>query len=288
MSLCPRCRGLPDENTGRCPECEPLLAPLEPRAAAVRLRAWLSRHRLSQFIAFGPSAPDLDAVLGDYERVNGELVDAGIEYPKGSRGVRDLAAMAAGRLEDLEAAQAENARLRDLAAEMMRDLNALGAGTDHYRARLAGGGELLPHLAIDERRTVTDAPVLRHRDGDQPLPTVNQHPVIQDLVVQDINTHRELGIQRYGTALQPFNGRDSLRDAYEEILDLAMYLRQVMYERDTQRGMGAVLAALVDDRDCAYGPDRMCSVHGREPMPPFDVCPNQAGREVLGLLHLPF
>lgn len=73
---------------------------------------------------------------------------------------------------------------------------------------------------------------LRLRPGDQPLPQPNARPAIQDLVAADIEARRELGIKRYGTALQGFNGRDALRDAYEESLDLAMYLRQAIYERD--------------------------------------------------------
>jgi len=32
--------------------------------------------------------------------------------------------------------------------------------------------------------------------------------------------------------LVPHNGRDALRDAYEEALDLCQYLRQALYERD--------------------------------------------------------
>ena len=36
-----------------------------------------------------------------------------------------------------------------------------------------------------------------------------------------------------GTALQPFNGRDALRDLYEELLDACTYIRQVIEERDS-------------------------------------------------------
>lgn len=72
----------------------------------------------------------------------------------------------------------------------------------------------------------------KQRPGDQPLPTPNDRPVIQDLVVADIQTRRELGVKRYGTALQPFNGRNSLQDLYEEILDAANYVRQVIYEAE--------------------------------------------------------
>lgn len=74
------------------------------------------------------------------------------------------------------------------------------------------------------------------REGDQPLPIKNEHTDIQSLVLADINHRRELGIQRYGTALQPENGRDMLRDAYEEALDLAIYLRGVIAERDLANG----------------------------------------------------
>ena len=43
---------------------------------------------------------------------------------------------------------------------------------------------------------------------------------------------RQVGIERYGTPLQPNNGRDALVDAYQEALDLACYLRQSIAERD--------------------------------------------------------
>lgn len=55
---------------------------------------------------------------------------------------------------------------------------------------------------------------------------------IQDQVIADILTRKELGITNYGTALFPYNGRDSLKDLYEEILDAAMYLKQMMIESE--------------------------------------------------------
>lgn len=78
-----------------------------------------------------------------------------------------------------------------------------------------------------------DVSGLRQRPGDQPLPVPNGQPDVQSMVIADIGTRRQVGISRYGTALQPHNGRDALRDAYEEALDLAMYLRQAIAERDT-------------------------------------------------------
>ena len=66
----------------------------------------------------------------------------------------------------------------------------------------------------------------------QPMPEFNDGPIIQELVVKDMKGRLALGIERYGTGLQAFNGRDMLLDAYEEALDLAVYLRGLMYERD--------------------------------------------------------
>lgn len=71
------------------------------------------------------------------------------------------------------------------------------------------------------------------REGDSlPMPTINDRPSVQSAVIADIEARTEIGIKRYGTALQPFNGRDALVDAYEEALDLVCYLKQLIIERD--------------------------------------------------------
>ena len=67
---------------------------------------------------------------------------------------------------------------------------------------------------------------------EQPTPVPNDKPAIWPLVIVDMNARDNLGRQRYGTPLQPDNGRDMLKDAYEEALDLACYLRGALYERD--------------------------------------------------------
>lgn len=68
----------------------------------------------------------------------------------------------------------------------------------------------------------------------QPNPLKNNNPIIQELVMQDMQGRLDLGLERYGTGLQAHNGRDMLRDAYEEALDLCVYLRGAMYERDNK------------------------------------------------------
>jgi len=72
---------------------------------------------------------------------------------------------------------------------------------------------------------------LRQRAEDQQLPTPNDNPSIHGLVIEDIRERLELGINRYGTPLQAHNGRNALRDAYEEVLDLAVYVKQVLEEQ---------------------------------------------------------
>jgi hypothetical protein len=73
---------------------------------------------------------------------------------------------------------------------------------------------------------------MKERPGDQPLPVKSDRPDIQSMVIEDIQARRQVGIERYGTALQAHNGRDMLWDAYEEVLDLATYLRGCIEERD--------------------------------------------------------
>lgn len=65
----------------------------------------------------------------------------------------------------------------------------------------------------------------------QPNPRKNSNPAVYTLLLQDLEERYKVGLERYGVALQPFNGRDALVDAYEEAIDLAFYLRQALYER---------------------------------------------------------
>jgi hypothetical protein len=81
---------------------------------------------------------------------------------------------------------------------------------------------------------------------EQPLPIKNTSTPIVDLVIRDLERYqtpvtaviiddlwarKRLGIERYGAALQAHNGRDAHRDAYEEAMDLVVYLRQCVEEK---------------------------------------------------------
>lgn len=51
-------------------------------------------------------------------------------------------------------------------------------------------------------------------------------------VIADLKTRARMGKERYGTYLRTRNGRNALLDAYQEALDLVLYLRQVLLEEE--------------------------------------------------------
>lgn len=69
-------------------------------------------------------------------------------------------------------------------------------------------------------------------DISEKQPEKNEKPSVWDLVVEDMKARDAMGVKKYGTRLQPFNGRSPLWDAYQEALDLAVYLRQAIYEQE--------------------------------------------------------
>lgn len=70
--------------------------------------------------------------------------------------------------------------------------------------------------------------------SSQPPPRASALPYVKDLVMKDIFERGEFGRAKYNTYLQPFNGRDVLKDTYQELLDATFYIRQLIYERDNR------------------------------------------------------
>jgi len=68
--------------------------------------------------------------------------------------------------------------------------------------------------------------------------------IVLGYVVTDLAARAEAGQKKYGTMLRVHNGRDPLWDAYQEALDLSMYLRQAILERDRNH------LEPVPDEDC--------------------------------------
>ena len=52
-----------------------------------------------------------------------------------------------------------------------------------------------------------------------------------DLVVEDLIERKKLGTERYGVPLNANSEKDMLIEAYEEILDLCIYLRTELDKR---------------------------------------------------------
>jgi hypothetical protein len=71
----------------------------------------------------------------------------------------------------------------------------------------------------------------------QTAPYLTGGGAVQDLVIADVYERMQHGIRKYGTALQVGNGRDMLQDAYEEALDLSVYLRGLV-EQQRQEALG--------------------------------------------------
>jgi hypothetical protein len=51
------------------------------------------------------------------------------------------------------------------------------------------------------------------------------------LVVSDLERRKVVSLKKYGVPLRANNGRNALIDAYQEALDLALYLRQAIAEQ---------------------------------------------------------
>lgn len=89
-----------------------------------------------------------------------------------------------------------------------------------------------PEPVKNKRPAVWD--IVVHEMGQLSLANPQQRDIITK-VIADIEARDKNGIAKYGTRLQPFNGRDALWDAYEEALDKAVYTRQALYEAQDQR-----------------------------------------------------
>jgi len=72
---------------------------------------------------------------------------------------------------------------------------------------------------------------------------------IIELLIEDIQGRDTVGRAKYGKPLLSFDGRRTLQDAYEEALDLAVYIKKEMVER-------AELERRIAERDGAKESDK--------------------------------
>ena len=87
------------------------------------------------------------------------------------------------------------------------------------------------HHSLDtgERWTDADAERLREERSERKKALTD---AVWDLVIIDMGQRDKLGVERYGKRLAGATPIDPLQYAYEEALDLACYLRKMIYERD--------------------------------------------------------
>lgn len=67
---------------------------------------------------------------------------------------------------------------------------------------------------------------------EQAAPVANANPAVWPLVLDDMKARDGEGRRKYGVPLQPHNGRDTLVDLYQELLDAVVYTRTLIFERD--------------------------------------------------------
>lgn len=83
----------------------------------------------------------------------------------------------------------------------------------------------------------------------QPPPQAVDGVSCWELVIKDMAERDSFGRAKYGHPLRAFNGRKPLIDAYQEVLDLAVYLRQEIEERRCiQEQLEKMLSILTNQR----------------------------------------
>lgn len=67
---------------------------------------------------------------------------------------------------------------------------------------------------------------------------------VKTALLKDMTDRDNWGRSKYGVPLQPFNGRDSLVDVYQEFLDAIVYTKQYQIEHPDDHSLDAVYLAL--------------------------------------------
>lgn len=111
-----------------------------------------------------------------------------------------------------------------------------------FRVSGDGGYSKVPLGAYASSKEILKATIQQddsyHKELCQTEASLPQPPpapgktVVLDQVLKDIQERSDTGFRKYGVRLQTNNGRDALWDSYQEAIDLVMYLRQALLERE--------------------------------------------------------
>jgi hypothetical protein len=98
----------------------------------------------------------------------------------------------------------------------------------------------------------SNIPIKHGADIPEKPPIHNDLPALWDMVMQDMIDRDKAGVKKYGTRLQPFNGRDALWDAYQEALDMAVDMRQYIYEEEHKKMTYVDALKFLDDKSILF------------------------------------
>lgn len=85
----------------------------------------------------------------------------------------------------------------------------------------AAHSDFVPFVSVEDAQPAT---------AKQPAPSGKGDPIL-GMVLADLTNRALEGREKYGEALKANNGRNALWDAYQEALDLTMYLRQAIEDQ---------------------------------------------------------
>lgn len=71
--------------------------------------------------------------------------------------------------------------------------------------------------------------------GLDPVSKIEADPALAHAIIRDIQARADWGTKKYGEALRAHNGRSALVDAYQEVLDAWVYLRQNREEKEIKK-----------------------------------------------------
>ncbi|MGL5775514.1 MAG: hypothetical protein ACRCYB_09270 [Aeromonas veronii] len=90
--------------------------------------------------------------------------------------------------------------------------------------------DFVPFVSVEDKRHEIVKEWCEPATAKQPAPSGKGDPIL-GMVLADLTNRALEGREKYGEALKANNGRNALWDAYQEALDLAMYLRQAIEEQ---------------------------------------------------------
>lgn len=120
-------------------------------------------------------------------------------------------------------------KVESRAAELERKVQAFARLIDGRNPEAGRAAKVQPPpVPSSDAPSVWDEVIADIGEGMTRMPVLR--PALE-AVVADMRERDALGRARYGTPLQPGNGRNALVDAYQEQLDTCAYLRQALLEK---------------------------------------------------------